>query len=93
MSSRSTISPGKAKQAAPISAQPELAAGQAPAAKTRTRAAKTRLPANSPTDEERQRFVAEAAYFRAERRGFTQGGELDDWLEAEAEIDARLRAS
>lgn len=39
------------------------------------------------TPEERQRLIAEAAYFRAERRGFTVGGELDDWLAAEAEID------
>jgi hypothetical protein len=32
-------------------------------------------------------MIAEAAYFRAERRGFVVGGELDDWLAAEAEID------
>ena len=30
--------------------------------------------------------VAMAAYFRAEKRGFTPGRELDDWLEAEREI-------
>ncbi|HEY8507133.1 MAG TPA: DUF2934 domain-containing protein [Steroidobacteraceae bacterium] len=28
-----------------------------------------------------------AAYFRAERRGFAPGHELDDWLAAEREID------
>lgn len=43
------------------------------------------------SEELRRRMVAEAAYFRAEQRGF-DGGELDDWLEAEHEIDARLRA-
>jgi hypothetical protein len=32
------------------------------------------------------------AYYRAERRGFAPGGELQDWLEAEAEVLARLRA-
>lgn len=37
--------------------------------------------------EERRRMIAEAAYFRAERRGFALGGELDDWIAAEAEID------
>jgi hypothetical protein len=37
--------------------------------------------------EERRRMIAEAAYFRAERRGFALGGELDDWIEAEVEID------
>lgn len=34
----------------------------------------------------RQRMVAEAAYYRAEKRGFAPGQELDDWLAAEAEI-------
>ena len=30
--------------------------------------------------------IAVAAYYRAEQRGFTPGGELDDWLEAEREL-------
>ena len=38
----------------------------------------------------RQRYIAEAAYFKAEKRGFAQGGELGDWVEAEAEVDALL---
>ena len=37
--------------------------------------------------ESREARIAEAAYWRAERRGFTPGRELDDWLEAEREID------
>ena len=36
-------------------------------------------------------MIAEAAYFRAERRGFSPGGELQDWLEAEAEVDELLQ--
>jgi ABC-type transporter Mla subunit MlaD len=32
-------------------------------------------------------MIAEAAYFRAEHRGFQGGDPLDDWLQAEAEID------
>jgi len=40
--------------------------------------------------EDRQRLIAEAAYFRAERRGFQPGRELEDWLAAEIEIDALL---
>jgi hypothetical protein len=36
-------------------------------------------------------MIAEAAYYRAERRGFAGGDALRDWCEAEAEIDARLR--
>ena len=37
---------------------------------------------------ERRRKVAEAAYYRAERRGFAPGGEDTDWLAAEHEIGA-----
>jgi hypothetical protein len=32
-------------------------------------------------------MTAEAAYYRAERRGFAPGRELDDWLAAETEIE------
>jgi hypothetical protein len=38
------------------------------------------------TREERHQLIAVAAYFRAERRNFAPGCELEDWLEAEAEI-------
>lgn len=41
--------------------------------------------------DERQRLIAERAYFRAEKRGFAPGGELQDWFEAEAEIEQVLR--
>ena len=37
-------------------------------------------------EQERQMLVARAAYFRAEKRGFAPGGELQDWVEAEAEV-------
>jgi hypothetical protein len=40
--------------------------------------------------EERHRMICDAAYLRAERRGFVSGHELTDWLEAESEIDALL---
>ena len=32
--------------------------------------------------------IAVAAYYRAERRGFAPGQELNDWLEAEREVHA-----
>jgi len=38
----------------------------------------------------RQRMIAEAAYYRAEKRGFVGGDPLHDWLDAEAEIDRIL---
>ena len=31
--------------------------------------------------------ITVAAYHRAEARGFSPGYEMDDWLEAEAEVD------
>ena len=40
-----------------------------------------------PSKEERQRWIATAAYHRAEKRGFTPGYEVRDWLDAEAEIN------
>jgi hypothetical protein len=43
------------------------------------------------TPEERQHMIAIAAYIRAEKRGFDDGDAVDDWLHAEAEIDALLR--
>lgn len=35
-------------------------------------------------------MIAEAAYFRAERRQFAPGCDVNDWLEAERAIDAML---
>lgn len=40
-------------------------------------------------DELRQ-LIAEAAYYRAKQRGFTPGHELEDWIQAEAEVMGRL---
>ena len=42
------------------------------------------------SEEERDRLIAIAAYYRAERRGFAPGRELEDWLAAEAEVEAQL---
>ncbi|MCU0806207.1 MAG: DUF2934 domain-containing protein [Burkholderiales bacterium] len=42
--------------------------------------------------EARAQMIAEAAYYRAEARGFEPGRELDDWFEAEMQIDRLLAA-
>src|SRR5262245_18865537 len=42
------------------------------------------------TPEERAHMISEAAYFRAQHRGFVSGDPVHDWAEAEAEIDAML---
>jgi len=45
----------------------------------------------TPIDAEARRsMIAQAAYLRAEKRGFAAGRELDDWLEAEREIARML---
>ncbi|MGR9053377.1 MAG: DUF2934 domain-containing protein [Gammaproteobacteria bacterium] len=36
--------------------------------------------------ETEHKMIAERAYYKALRRNFTPGHELDDWLEAEQEI-------
>lgn len=41
----------------------------------------------------RHAMIAEAAYRRAENRGFTPGHELEDWQNAELEIEAAERLS
>ena len=38
-------------------------------------------------------MIAEAAYYRAEKRGFAPGSELDDWLAAEADLEQLPLAS
>ena len=44
------------------------------------------------THEVRYRMICEAAYLRAERRGFMPGAEVEDWLAAEEEVDRLLKA-
>ncbi len=46
----------------------------------------------SAAPEERYRMIAEVAYFIAEQRGFQGDMALDDWLQAEAEVAARVAA-
>jgi hypothetical protein len=38
--------------------------------------------------DDRETRIRVVAYFRAERRGFVPGYELEDWLAAEAEVSA-----
>jgi len=51
-------------------------------------AKRTASTATQPTDY--TALVAEAAYYKAERRGFEPGYEMADWLEAEREIEGIL---
>lgn len=40
--------------------------------------------------DEVRKLISEAAYYRAKQRGFQPGHELDDWIQAEAEVTRRL---
>ena len=69
------VAPTKQNRGSPQSAR--RIAGEARAAETVSAA-------------ERECLVATAAYYRAGRRGFAPGQELEDWLEAEREIERQL---
>ncbi len=57
----------------------------------RTRAAQPKPAARARVlPENRRAMIAEAAYLRAERRGFIPGHEEEDWLAAEEEVDTLL---
>ena len=63
----------------------------------KTLAATARKPAAarrpSVTPQERYRLIQEAAYFRAEQRDFKPGHDIEDWVAAEAEVDAKVRVA
>lgn len=44
-------------------------------------------------EEERQLMISEVAYYRAEYRGFESGHEIEDWLEAEKQIEEMLHVA
>ena len=56
-------------------------------------AVETAIPAPFTGPEQRAALIAESAYYRAEKRGFDPGHETEDWLAAEAEVDAMLLRS
>jgi hypothetical protein len=69
--------------------------GREPAkpAAPRVRKPPAKAPAGGTISEDvRRGMIAEAAYLRAERRGFSPGYEEEDWLAAEAEVDALVKA-
>ena len=54
-----------------------------------TKPVKPSAAATPALDDEHHRMIAEAAYYRAEHRGFAAGAELDDWLQAEQALMPR----
>ena len=97
MNTTPTTKPAQRSGSAKAAKGTAAPAGRKTAASTRKSQARTTTsdettPA-SPlgiTHEERWRMIAEAAYHKAEKRGFLPGHEEHDWRQAEAEINALL---
>lgn len=80
------------KPVKPVKTTPRVKA--APAVKKSVATAKATISStNSVTTinpEERHKMIAQTAYFRAEARGFVGGDPLEDWIQAEKEVDKYL---
>ena len=88
-------SPGSspAKRTTKSKAPVKSAAEAAPAAKKPRAPGKTlttNTAAAEPSSEELGGMIATEAYYLAAARNFTPGHELDDWLEAERKVRAKL---
>jgi hypothetical protein len=75
-------------RAAPQSKDPAAAADEAAHGQQNEVLAQGLRPGAS--DTQRHERIAALAYQRAGTRNFAPGGELEDWLSAEREIDAEL---
>lgn len=92
---KGTVSGSPADRAAPAK----------PASKTASSKTAPAMPQKTPTSpnfsskaradispDELRRLISEAAYYRAKQRGFAPGHELEDWIQAEAEVIRRLNS-
>jgi hypothetical protein len=91
----SPIKKSNVSKANPVAKKPATASAAAAAAQPRKRAVRaTKATAPAPiqvTPEERKKMIELAAYYRAEKVGFT-GDPQQHWAEAEKEVDAMLKA-
>ena len=100
LASPSKAAPAKVKQTSkvkPVTKPEPIAKGKAKAApkaaakvgKAKAVGARAKKSSGIPL-EQRRHYVEMAAYYIAERRGFAPGNPLEDWVQAEAEIDRLL---
>lgn len=72
-------------------AAPKAKPAAKPAAKKKVdKPMATGRPGHPVGEEQRRNYIEVAAYYIAERRGFSGGDALEDWAAAEAEIDRLL---
>jgi hypothetical protein len=50
----------------------------------------TKNARQGPSAAELRAWIEQAAYYRAEKRGFAPGAQIEDWTGAEAQIMARM---
>ena len=80
-------------KAAPVAVKAVEAKSAAPAAKPKAAAKKKAAPAVRTIDPgQRANYIEVAAFYIAERRGFTPGNPEQDYLDAAAEIDGLIAA-
>lgn len=89
--SQESIATSKRSTAKSIKTKPvEATAAPKKQAAKRSKAGASAAAQRNGSPEDRYNMIAVAAYYRAERRGFDGGCAMDDWLAAEAEVDAML---
>jgi hypothetical protein len=81
----------KDRRAAERRAPPKAAPKETPKAAAKPAIFNSNARAELSPDELR-RLISEAAYYRAKKRGFAPGHELEDWIQAEAEVMRRVGA-
>jgi Protein of unknown function (DUF2934) len=69
---------------------PNQTTGTKAATKTAKRRVNSRPKKVALSPQLREEMIREAAYFRAEKRGFDGGDPLADWLSSEQEVDTAL---
>jgi hypothetical protein len=69
---------------------PSQTTGTKAATKTTKRRTNSRPKKVALSPQLREEMIREAAYFRAEKRGFEGGDPLTDWLSSEQEVDTAL---
>lgn len=94
-SKAATVKAAKTVTAKPAKAAvPKATAKTAPVKSTVSKTAATRSSKaksiGKVTPEQRYRMICDAAYFKAEKRNFAPENEIQDWLDAEAEINRML---
>ena len=86
---KSAAKPAETKPTAKSTAPTPSATAAQKATATKPAATAAAVAVAKPTlsPAERRKMIAETAYYLAQKRGFTGGNELSDWMAAEKQVD------